>query len=126
MRVKVNRLFVQRMMTKWGSYTPESVFTRLNTDLAKKPPECLEYILAHKLIHLLDPTHNERFVALMDMYLPHWQRLRKRLNDLPVRHVNWVYCGHPSSVACRCFHSRPSYPKFACLTNLEKLGRPTM
>lgn len=55
MRVKVNRLFVQRMMTKWGSCTPESVFIRLNTDLAKKPPECLEYILAHKLIHLTGP-----------------------------------------------------------------------
>ncbi len=91
LRVKVNRLFVQRMKTKWGSCTPESGYIRLNTDLAKKPPECLEYILVHELVHLLEPTHNERFVALMDMYLPHWQHLRKRLNELPVRHENWDY-----------------------------------
>ncbi|MDO9570597.1 MAG: SprT family zinc-dependent metalloprotease [Hydrogenophaga sp.] len=89
LRVKVNRLFVQRMKTKWVSCTPESGYIRLNTDLAKKPPECLEYILVHELVHLLEPTHNKRFVALMDMYLPHWQHLRKRLNELPVRHENW-------------------------------------
>lgn len=91
LRVNVNRLFVQRMKTKWGSCTPESGYIRLNTDLAKKPFECLEYILVHELVHLLEPTHNERFVALMDMYLPHWQHLRKRLNDLPVRHEKWEY-----------------------------------
>jgi len=89
LRVKVNRLFVQRMKTKWVSCTPESGYIRLNTDLAKKPPECLEYILVHELVHLLEPTHNKRFVALMDMYLPRWQHLRKRLNELPVRHENW-------------------------------------
>ncbi|MDO9203271.1 MAG: SprT family zinc-dependent metalloprotease [Hydrogenophaga sp.] len=91
LRVKVNRLFVQRMKTKWGSCTPESGYIRLNTDLAKKPPECLEYVLVHELAHLLEPKHNERFVALMDMYLSQWQHLRKLLNDLPVRHENWDY-----------------------------------
>lgn len=91
LRVKVNRLFVQRMKTRWGSCTPESGHIRLNTDLAKKPPECLEYIVVHELVHLLEPTHNERFVALMDAHLPEWQHLRKRLNDLPVRHENWSY-----------------------------------
>ncbi len=85
------RLFVQRMKTKWGSCTPESRYVRLNTDLAKKPPECLEYIVVHELVHLLEPTHNERFVALMDLYLPHWQHLRRRLNALPVRHEDWDY-----------------------------------
>ena len=91
LQVKVNRFFVQRMKTKWGSCTPGSAYIRLNTDLAKKPPECLEYILVHELAHLLEPTHNERFVALMDMFLPHWRQLRKHLNDLPVRHENWDY-----------------------------------
>ncbi|PZP63295.1 MAG: metal-dependent hydrolase [Pseudoxanthomonas spadix] len=91
LRVKANRVFVQRMKTKWGSCTPGSGYIRLNTDLAKKPPECLEYILVHELVHLLESTHNERFVALMDLYLPHWQHLRRQLNKLPVRHEDWHY-----------------------------------
>lgn len=91
LRVAARRVFVQRMKTKWGSCTPELGYIRLNTDLAKKPPECLEYIVVHELVHLVEPTHNERFVALMDLYLPHWQHLRKQLNSLPVRHENWGY-----------------------------------
>lgn len=91
LRVAARRVFVQRMKTKWGSCTPDLGYIRLNTDLAKKPPECLEYIVVHELVHLLEPTHNERFVALMDLYLPHWQHLRKQLNSLPVRHENWGY-----------------------------------
>lgn len=89
--VKAKRVFVQRMKTKWGSCTPNAGHIRLNTDLAKKPPECLEYILVHELAHLLEPTHNARFVGLMDLYLPHWQHLRRQLNQLPVRHEDWAY-----------------------------------
>ncbi|WP_343732639.1 SprT family zinc-dependent metalloprotease [Duganella sp.] len=89
--VKANRIFVQRMKTKWGSCSPDSANIRLNTDLAKKPLECLEYILVHELVHLREPTHNERFVSLMDLYLPRWPQLRKRLNSLPVRHEEWGY-----------------------------------
>lgn len=91
LKVKASKVFVQRMKTKWGSCTPAAGYIRLNTDLAKKPPECLEYILVHELMHMLEPTHNERFVALMDLYLPHWQQLRKQLNRLPVRHESWDY-----------------------------------
>lgn len=91
LKVKAQRVFVQRMKTKWGSCTPESGYIRLNTDLAKKPMECLEYIMVHELVHLLEPTHNQRFIDLMDLYLPHWQQLRKRLNRLPVRHEDWGY-----------------------------------
>lgn len=89
--VKAKKVFVQHMKTKWGSCTPGSGYIRLNTDLAKKPPECLEYIVVHELVHLLEPTHNERFVRLMDQYLPHWQHLRAQLNNLPVRHEDWHY-----------------------------------
>jgi predicted metal-dependent hydrolase len=89
--VKTSRVFVQRMKTKWGSCTPQAGYIRLNTDLAKKPPECLEYIVVHELVHLLEPTHNERFSALMDLYLPHWHHLRAQLNRLPVRHEEWQY-----------------------------------
>jgi len=89
--VKTSRVFVQRMKTKWGSCTPEQGYIRLNTDLAKKPPECLEYIVVHELVHLLESTHNSRFSALMDLYLPHWHHLRKQLNSLPVRQEKWQY-----------------------------------
>lgn len=91
MGVKVGRVFVQRMKTRWGSCNPASRAIRLNTDLAKKPPECLEYIMAHEMAHLLEPTHNARFKSLMDMFMPQWQQLRDELNRLPVRHENWGY-----------------------------------
>ena len=89
--VKVPRLFVQRMKTKWGSCNHRSHTIRLNTDLAKKPRECLEYLVVHELVHLLEPTHNVRFVALMDRFLPKWQLHRETLNRLPVRHERWGY-----------------------------------
>lgn len=89
--VKAGRVFVQQMKTRWGSCNPGSGSIRLNTDLAKKPPECLEYIVVHELVHLLEPTHNARFVALMAMFMPHWQQLREELNRLPVRHEDWTY-----------------------------------
>jgi predicted metal-dependent hydrolase len=91
MGVKVRRFFVQRMKTKWGSCNPIAGSIRLNTDLAKKPRECLEYIVVHELIHLREPTHSARFVALMDQYMPKWQYYRGQLNRLPVSHEDWIY-----------------------------------
>lgn len=89
--VRLNRFFVQRMKTKWGSCSPTARNIRLNTDLAKKPRECLEYIVVHELVHLLEPTHNTRFVAMMDQFLPQWRFRREQLNRLPVRHEEWSY-----------------------------------
>lgn len=91
MGVKVKRFFVQRMKTKWGSCNPITGSIRLNTDLAKKPRECLEYIVVHELIHLREPTHSARFVALMDQFMPKWQFYRDQLNRLPVSHEDWAY-----------------------------------
>ncbi len=91
MGVKVERFFVQRMKTKWGSCNPIAGSIRLNTDLAKKPRQCLEYIVVHELIHLREPTHSARFVALMDQYVPKWQYYRDQLNRLPVSHEHWIY-----------------------------------
>lgn len=91
MNVKVSRIFVQRMRTRWGGCNPTTGVIRLNTDLAKKPVECLEYIMVHEMVHLIEPTHNSRFTSLMDLFLPTWQQLRKRLNQLPVRHEEWGY-----------------------------------
>jgi predicted metal-dependent hydrolase len=59
--------------------------------LAKKPPECLEYLVVHEMVHLLEPTHNERFVSLMDRFMPNWRNRKRLLNSLPVRHETWGY-----------------------------------
>ncbi len=91
LHVKANQLFVQRMKTKWGGCTPFTGNIRLNTELAKKPRECLEYIVVHELAHLLEPTHNERFSALLDLHVPQWRQWREALNRLPVRGENWDY-----------------------------------
>lgn len=89
--VRAGKVFVQRMRTRWGSCNPAAGHIRLNTDLAKKPPECLEYIVVHELTHLLEPTHNARFASLMEGFLPHWRQVRDALNRLPVRHEEWTY-----------------------------------
>ena len=89
--VTVDRFFVQRMRTRWGSCSPGRRTIRLNTDLARKPRECLEYIVVHELAHLLEPTHCARFVAVMDRLIPGWRHRRDLLNQLPVRHEEWAY-----------------------------------
>ena len=89
--VHAERFHVQRMKTKWGSCNAVARTLRLNTELAKKPPECLEYIVVHELVHLREPTHNDRFVALMNKFMPHWRDCRDMLNRLPVRNEHWKY-----------------------------------
>ena len=89
--VKARRVLVQHMKTQWGSCNPMSGNIRLNTDLARKPTDCLEYILVHELLHLIEPTHNARFQSLMDRFMPHWRQVRGELNRLPVRHGEWAY-----------------------------------
>jgi predicted metal-dependent hydrolase len=88
---RVRQVFVQQMKTKWGSCNPRARTIRLNTELAKKPRDCLDYIVLHEMVHLLEPKHGERFIALMDQFMPRWQFLRRKLNRLPVRHEDWVY-----------------------------------
>jgi predicted metal-dependent hydrolase len=89
--VRAERFYVQHMKTKWGSCNPAARNIRLNTELAKKPPECLEYIVVHELVHLREPTHNDRFIALMNRLMPHWRDCRDMLNRLPVRNEHWDY-----------------------------------
>lgn len=89
--VAASKVFVQRMKTKWGSCNPKAGAVRFNTELAKKPPLCLEYIVAHELVHLLEKSHNARFVAMMDRFMPKWRTTQQLLNDLPVRHEDWSY-----------------------------------
>ena len=91
MGVDVDRFIVQKMKTKWGSCTPQSSTIRLNLELAKKPRQCLEYIVVHELLHLIEPTHNSRFISLMDQFLPRWRLHRDDLNRLPLAHEDWKY-----------------------------------
>ncbi len=83
--VAVGGVFVQRMKTKWGSCHRETRNIRLNTDLARKPLDCLEYVVLHELIHILEPTHSEAFYGVLDRCLPQWREIRRLLNSLPIR-----------------------------------------
>jgi predicted metal-dependent hydrolase len=117
--VKVTRFFVQRMKTCWGSCNPKACSIRLNTDLAKKPQGCLEYIVVHEMVHLLEPTHNARFVSLMDRFMPNWQTQRLVLNRLPVRHEDWEYgtTRPPAATQPRTAHSRQLRSRLLSRTN---------
>lgn len=87
--VRAQALFVRQMKTRWGSCNPIAQTIRLNTELTKKPRECMEYVIVHELAHLLEATHGKPFIALLDRHLPHWRDTRKFLNRLPVRHEVW-------------------------------------
>ena len=89
--VNVRNFYVKRMKTKWGSCSASAGTIRLNSELAKKPRECLEYIVVHEMVHLLERTHNRRFMSLMEQFMPRWQSHRDLLNRLPVRREKWVY-----------------------------------
>ncbi len=91
MNVRVREFGVKRMRTKWGTCNHKAGRIWLNLELAKKPPECLEYIVVHEMVHLLERTHNDRFVALMDKFMPKWRFHRDELNRFPVKHEDWKY-----------------------------------
>jgi len=82
---------IKKMKTRWGTCTIEARRIWLNLELAKKKPGCLEYILVHELVHLLERHHNDHFVALMNRCLPHWQHLRRELNAAPLANETWSY-----------------------------------
>jgi len=92
-RIGVTPSFVgiKRMKTKWGSCNPSTGRIWLNLELVKKPPECLEFIIVHELIHLLERHHNERFKALMQQHLPKWPEHRRTLNRTPLAFDKWGY-----------------------------------
>lgn len=89
--VKVERAFVQKMKTRWGSCNPGSRSIRINTELAKKPLGCLEYIVVHEMTHLLVRHHDDQFRGLMDKHLPNRRMLRQTLNYAPLAHAGWAY-----------------------------------
>ncbi len=91
MEVRVAKISVRRMRTRWGSCNHLKRTVILNSELARKPRRCVEYLVVHEMAHLLEPSHNERFRSLLTKFLPSWKRLRATLNSLPVRHEDWQY-----------------------------------
>jgi predicted metal-dependent hydrolase len=87
--VAVERYFLQRMKTKWGGCNAPARTIRLNTELVKKPKDLLDYVVAHEVLHLVEATHNERFVALLDRHYPTWREARAELNELPLAAEHW-------------------------------------
>ena len=79
--MKVAAVDVRRMKTKWGSCSPGKRLVRFNSELGKKPPECLEYVVVHELAHLIEASHNARFKAVLNRQLPDWKRRRDLLNS---------------------------------------------
>jgi predicted metal-dependent hydrolase len=91
MQVNVAEFAVKKMKTKWGACNREAKRIWLNLELAKKPRECIEYIVVHEMVHLLERHHNERFIAFMEKFLPKWKFYKEELNRRPLRHENWSY-----------------------------------
>lgn len=89
LNVKVARYFLQRMKTKWGSCNHREGNIRLNTELAKKPKDLLEYVIVHEMTHLREPTHSERFTAILQEHYPTWREARAELNELPLSAELW-------------------------------------
>lgn len=89
--VKANDWGVKQMKTKWGACNTDAKRIWLNLELSKKPPICLEYILVHELVHLHERNHNDRFIQLMDQFMPKWRLHRNELNSLPIVHNDWGY-----------------------------------
>lgn len=81
--------FLQRMKTKWGSANPRAGHIRLNTELVKKPKDLLEYVVVHEMIHLIEPSHSERFLMLLGEHYPSWREARAELNELPLGAETW-------------------------------------
>lgn len=83
---------IKRMKTKWGSCTHAAGRVWLNLELAKKPLASVEYVIVHELVHLIEPSHNERFVEAMDRAMPTWRHRRRVLNAEPVGYAGWGEC----------------------------------
>lgn len=88
--VKVAGYFLQRMKTKWGSCNHRAGNVRLNTELVKKPKDLVEYVVVHEMLHLVEPTHSDRFIELLGKWWPQWQESRRELNALPLAPGAWT------------------------------------
>lgn len=91
MGVQVAEWGVKHMKTRWGTCNISARRIWLNLELIKKPVHCLEYVVVHEMVHLLERHHNERFTAYMNRFMPLWQHYRQELNRVPLGHEEWEY-----------------------------------
>lgn len=89
--VRVNEVRIRKMKTRWGTCNMRARRIWLNVELMKKPASCLEYVVVHELVHLIERKHNNRFRELMDKHMPQWRNHRDQLNNAPLAHGNWGY-----------------------------------
>ncbi|MBN2564306.1 MAG: M48 family metallopeptidase [Candidatus Eisenbacteria bacterium] len=87
----IAELRIKKMKTRWGSCNAEARRIWLNLELAKKPVNCLEYVLVHEMVHFAERRHTERFCELMDALMPSWRIYRDELNQAPLAHEEWRY-----------------------------------
>jgi predicted metal-dependent hydrolase len=83
MGVQVKSFYIRNMTSRWGSCHTQENRICLNLQLIKKPMACIEYVLVHEMVHLLEPSHNPRFHRLMSQFLPNWPALKQRLSQSP-------------------------------------------
>jgi predicted metal-dependent hydrolase len=89
LKVRVAAYFLQRMKTKWGSCNHKAGHIRLNTELVRKPKDLLEYVILHEMVHLIEPTHSDRFLTILTEHYPTWREARTELNELPLAAEAW-------------------------------------
>ena len=87
----VTEVRIKRMKTRWGTCNRAARRIWLNLELVKKPASCLEYIVVHEMVHLIERSHNDRFRDLMDRLMPQWRMHRNELNRAPLAHADWRY-----------------------------------
>jgi predicted metal-dependent hydrolase len=87
--VQVNEWGIKQMKTRWGTCNIKARRVWLNLELAKKPKHCLEYILVHEMVHLLERHHNDRFIAYLNELMPQWRSYKEELNRFPISHPDW-------------------------------------
>ena len=89
--VQVNEARIRKMKTRWGTCNPDACRIWLNLELAKKPASCLDFVVLHEMVHLIERRHNDRFRSLMDRFMPTWRYHRDELNRSPLAHADWQY-----------------------------------
>ena len=87
--VKVNDWGIRRMKTRWGTCNYKRKKVLFNLELAKKPENCIEYVVLHELLHLIEEKHSEKFTALLNKYMPKWKNEKEELNRLILSHEEW-------------------------------------
>ena len=89
--VRVHEVRIKKMKTRWGSCNKDARRIWLNLELVKKQASCLEYIVVHEMVHIIERSHNDRFWDLMDSHMPQWRLHKDELNHAPLAHEDWRY-----------------------------------